>query len=231
MRNIILLSAATLLLSLPLRLQAGDETMTKEKQSTITPAKALEMLQEGNKRFVKGDMMDRDLKQQVKASAKGQYPFAVVLSCLDSRTAPELMFDQGVGDIFTARVAGNIVNEDILGSMEFATLVAGARLIVVVGHSECGAVKGACDDVKMGNLTALLAKIKPAVDAVPGYANARTSKNGAFVQKVIEKNVDLTVNEIRAKSPALKAALDKGEIGLVGAMYDLATGKVTFSAD
>lgn len=231
MKKLILLAVAAIVGLMPAQLDAREGTMTKERQSAITPAKALQMLEEGNKRFVSGKMIKRDLKKQVKSSAIGQYPFAVVLSCLDSRTAPEQMFDQGIGDIFTARVAGNIVNEDILGSMEFGTLVAGAKLIVVVGHSACGAVKGACDDVQMGNLTALLAKIKPAVNAIPDDGKPRTSKNDAFVRNVTEKNVQLTVNEIRAKSPALKAALDKGEVGLVGALYDLETGKVTFSVD
>jgi len=209
--------------------EAADVALTKEAQAAITPAKALEMLKQGNKRFVSGKLKKRDLLAQVKQTSKGQFPFAAIVSCLDSRTQPEYMFDQGIGDIFVARVAGNFVNDDILGSLEFATKLAGAKLIVVIGHTECGAVKGACDAAQLGLLTATLANINPAVNAVRGDYTPRTSKNDKFVQAVTEKNVQLTMQKLRNRSVVLREMIDKGEIGLVGAMYDLSTGKVTFS--
>jgi carbonic anhydrase len=208
--------------------EAADVALTKEAQAAITPAKALEMLKQGNKRFVSGKLKKRDLLAQVKQTSKGQFPFAAIVSCLDSRTMPEYMFDQGIGDIFVARVAGNFVNDDILGSLEFATKLAGAKLIVVMGHTECGAVKGACDKAQLGLLTATLANINPAVDAVQGDYKPRTSKNEKFVQAVTEKNVKLTMEKLRTRSIVLREMIDKGEIGLVGAMYDVSTGKVTF---
>ena len=172
--------------------------------------------------------MNRDFPEQVKATASGQYPFAVVLSCLDSRQPIEIVLDQGIGDIFSARVAGNVLNDDILGSMEFACKASGAKLIAVIGHSNCGAIKGAVDDVELGNLTGLLVKIKPAIDAVPADVQPRTTQNSAFVDQVSEANVRLVMKEIRERSPILREMLDKGEIGLVGGMYDLSTGKVQF---
>jgi carbonic anhydrase len=208
--------------------EAADVALTKEAQAAITPAKALEMLKQGNKRFVSGKLKKRDLLAQVKQTSKGQFPFAAIVSCLDSRTMPEYMFDQGIGDIFVARVAGNFVNDDILGSLEFATKLAGAKLIVVMGHTECGAVKGACDKAQLGLLTATLANINPAVDAVQGDYKPRTSKNEKFVQAVTEKNVKLTMEKLLTRSIVLREMIDKGEIGLVGAMYDVSTGKVTF---
>lgn len=207
---------------------AADVALTKEAQAAITPSKALEILKEGNERFVSNKMRKRDLMAQVKKTSKGQFPFAAVVSCLDSRTQPEYVFDQGIGDIFVARVAGNFVNDDILGSLEFATKLAGAKLIVILGHTECGAVKGACDKAQLGLLTATLANINPAVEAVQGDYNPRTSKNDKFVQAVTEKNVKLTMQNLRTRSVVLREMIDKGEIGLVGAMYDLGTGKVTF---
>jgi len=203
---------------------------TKETQSVITPTLAIALLEEGNQRFLKNLKANRDLLGQVKDTTSGQYPFATILSCIDSRVSAELVFDQGVGDIFSARVAGNFVNEDILGSMEFACKLAGTKLIVVLGHTSCGAVKGACDDAKMGNLTALLEKIKPAVAAVaePADAASRTSKNLNFVNAVSKKNVLLTLEDIRAKSPILKEMEDNGEIKIVGAMYDIKDGSVVF---
>ncbi len=222
-------SAAGVLLATSGRLaRAAVPATTKRAQAATTPDKALQMLKEGNKRFVSGRMHQRDLMAQVKATASGQYPFAVVIGCIDSRVPPELVFDQGIGDIFSARIAGNFVNDDILGSLEFACKVAGAKLIVVLGHTECGAVKGACDDVVMGNLTQTLANIKPAVAAVSGYESDRSSKNNAFVQAVTDKNVVLTVHRIRERSPILRDMVNKGDIGLVGAMYDVHNGKVTF---
>ena len=205
-------------------------TQTQQTQSSVTPQKALQMLKDGNVRFVQGKMVQRNLMQQVKATGGGQFPFAAIVGCIDSRASNELLFDQGIGDIFSARIAGNFVNDDILGSLEFACAAAGARLIVVLGHTECGAVKGACDDVVLGNLTQTLANIKPAVAAVSGYDSDRTSKNNKFVQAVIDKNVVLTVERIRERSPILREMVDKGQIGLVGAMYDVHNGKVSFMA-
>ncbi len=203
-------------------------TQTKQTQAAITPQKALQMLKDGNTRFVQGNMIKRDLMQQVKATASGQFPFAALVSCIDSRESGQLIFDQGIGDIFNARVAGNFVNDDILGSLEFACAVAGAKLIVVLGHTECGAIRGACDDVVMGNLTQTLANIKPAVAAVSGFESDRTSANNAFVKAVTEKNVVLTIERIRQRSRILKDLVDKSQVGLVGAIYDVHNGKVTF---
>ena len=194
----------------------------------MTPAQALAELKAGNARFVAGKPLHRDFPAQVKATASGQYPFAVVLSCLDSRQPIEIVLDQGVGDIFSARVAGNVLNDDILGSMEFGCKVSGAKLIAVIGHSNCGAIKGAIDDVDLGNLTGLLTKIKPAIDAVPADVQPRTSKNYSFVDQVSEANVRLVMKEIPERSPILREMLDKGQIELVGGMYDLSTGKVQF---
>jgi carbonic anhydrase len=201
---------------------------TKAAQAAMTPAQALAELKAGNARFVAGTPLHRDLFADVKATASGQYPFAVVLSCLDSRQPIEIVLDQGIGDIFSARVAGNVLNDDILGSMEFACKVSGAKLIAVIGHSNCGAIKGAIDDAQLGNLTGLLAKIKPAIAAVPAAVQPRTTKNYAFVDQVSEANVQLVIKEIRERSPVLREMLDKGEIGIVGGMYDLKTGKVEF---
>ncbi|MGM0579870.1 MAG: carbonic anhydrase family protein [Bacteroidota bacterium] len=203
------------------------KTQTEKSQAALSPQEALSILEEGNKRFVNNSRADRDLMQQVNETSTGQYPFAVVLSCIDSRVPAELVFDQGVGDIFSARIAGNFVNEDILGSMEFACKVAGSKLIVVLGHTSCGAVKGACDNVELGNLTGMLTKLKPALDAV-STDGERSSKNAEFVQKVADKNVELTIQQIKEKSPVLKEMLDEGSIGVAGGMYDVASGKVEF---
>jgi carbonic anhydrase len=205
-------------------------TQTKQTQGATTPQKALQMLKDGNSRFIPGKMYQRNLMQQVKATAGGQYPFAAIVGCIDSRASNELIFDQGIGNIFSARIAGNFVNDDILGSLEFACAAAGAKLIVVLGHTECGAVNRACDDVVLGNLTQTLANIKPAVAAVSGYDSDRSSKNTKFVQAVTDKNVVLTLERIRERSPILRSMVDKGQIGLVGAMYDVHNGKVSFMA-
>lgn len=203
---------------------------TKETQAAISPDAAIQLLKEGNERFVASKKADRDLLDQVNDTASGQYPFATVLSCIDSRVSAELIFDQGVGDIFSARVAGNIVNEDLLGSIEFACKLAGTKVLVVLGHTACGAVKGACDDAKMGNLTILLDKIKPAVDAVtePADSSLRNSKNIDFVNEVALKNVHMTIENTRNMSPVLKEMEDNGEIKIVGAMYDIKNGSVSF---
>jgi carbonic anhydrase len=207
------------------------KTLCKDAQSAITPATALDLLKEGNKRFVSNLKINRNLLQQANETSEGQYPFAVILSCIDSRTSAELIFDQGLGDIFSVRIAGNIINEDILGSMEFACKVAGSKIIVVLGHSKCGAVKGACDHVEMGNLTALLSKIRPAVDDEMTTADNRNSNNSEFVEKVTAINVRRTVTAIMERSPILKKLIENGEIGIVGGTHDIATGQVEFFSD
>ena len=204
------------------------KTLTKEIQSTITPNMALELLKEGNKRFVNNLKVNRNLLQQANETSDGQHPFAVILSCIDSRTSAELIFDQGLGDIFSVRIAGNIINEDILGSMEFACKVAGSKIIVVLGHTKCGAVKGACDHVEMGNLTALLSKIRPAVDDEIETNENRNSSNSTFVENVARINVQRTVRSIVERSAILKDMIEKGEIGIVGGTHDITTGHVTF---
>lgn len=201
---------------------------TRTAQAAMTPKDALNRLIEGNARFVAGRHIERNVLQQVHLTSDGQYPFAFVLGCIDSRVPPELIFDQGIGDIFSARVAGNVMNPDILGSMEFACKVSGAKQILVLGHSNCGAVKGACDDVQLGNLTETLNKLKSTVAAVSAPEEVRNSRNSAFVQRVAEKNVTMIVEAIRHQSPILKELLANGEIGISGGMYDIETGEVTF---
>lgn len=203
---------------------------TKETQATMTPAKALQFLKEGNQRFQQNLKANRNLLEQVNDTSDGQFPFATILSCIDSRVSAELVFDQGLGDIFSVRIAGNFVNEDILGSMEFASKLAGTKLIVVLGHTSCGAVKGACDDAKMGNLTKLIEKITPAVKAVsePKDTSLRNSKNLDFVDNVSKKNVELTIERIHNESPILTEMEKNGEIKIIGAMYDVNTGAVDF---
>jgi len=203
---------------------------TKETQVTMTPQKSLDFLKEGNIRFQNNLKANRNLLEQVNDTSEGQFPFATILSCIDSRVSSELIFDQGLGDIFSVRIAGNFVNEDILGSMEFACKLAGTKLVVVLGHTACGAVKGACDDAKLGNLTGMLAKIKPAVNAVlePQDSNLRNSSNSEFVDNVSSKNVELTIDNIIMNSPVLAEMYNLGEIKIIGAMYDINTGKVLF---
>ncbi len=202
---------------------AQVEVQTAESQAAMTPAQALERLREGNTRFATNAMKPRDWSAKVVATASGQFPFAAVLACMDSRAPVEIVFDQGLGDVFGVRVAGNVVNDDELGSLEYAAKV-GAKLIVVLGHTRCGAVKGAIDGVKLGNLTGLLDKIHPAVDA----AKCTDPKSEACVTSVAEQNVRQSLREIRARSSYLAHDLDEGEIQLVGAMYDVETGRVTF---
>lgn len=204
-------------------------TQNKTTQQAMTPLEALEMLKEGNKRFVNQAPIVRDLMEQVTATGGGQFPFAVILHCIDSRVSAELIFDQGVGDVFSARIAGNFVNEDILGSMEFACKLAGSKLVLVLGHTKCGAIKGACDDAKLGNLTALLSKLKPAVAAVTQPTENRNSGNLSFVNAVSHKNVSMTIDAIRSQSETLKEMESNGSISIVGAMYDVDTGKVSFN--
>jgi carbonic anhydrase len=203
----------------------------RESQSEMTPRKAMEFLQEGNKRFINNLKANRNLLEQVNATVDGQWPFATILSCIDSRTSSELIFDQGLGDIFSVRIAGNIVNTDILGSMEFACKVAGSKLIVVLGHSKCGAVKGACDHIEMGNLTELLSKIQPAVYQENSIKDERNSKNGTFVENVAKINVKRSVKNIIERSFILEQMVENGEIGVVGAMHNIETGKVSFYTD
>ena len=200
----------------------------KSCQEGVTPKQVLERLKAGNERFANGYMTARNFDEQVKATAAGQFPLASIVSCIDSRAPAEIVFDQGIGDLFNARVAGNIINDDILGSLEFASKVAGSRLVVVLGHTSCGAIKGACDNVQLGHLTGLLARIIPAVKGVETRDADRSSKNYAFVEKVAERNVRMSVQEIRDTSPILKDMEDEGEIMIVGAMYDVASGKVTW---
>lgn len=206
-------------------------TLTKEMQEKLTPAAALKLLKEGNKRFVNNLKINRNLLQQVNETAEGQYPFAFILSCIDSRTSAELIFDQGLGDIFSCRIAGNILNDDIVGSMEFACKIAGSKIIVVLGHTKCGAVKGACDDVKLGSLTVLLQKLKPAINAETETLRERSSGNAAFVENVAKLNVLQTLNEIPGRSPILSELMEEGKIILVGAMYSVETGVVEFYED
>lgn len=203
---------------------------TQETQAAITPDAAIDLLKEGNQRFQTNKEVNRNLLEQVAETSTGQYPFATILHCVDSRVSAELVFDQGIGDVFSIRIAGNFVNEDILGSMEFTCKLAGTKVIVVLGHTACGAIKGACDDARLGNLTTLLSKLKPAVEAVsePSDANLRNSKNIDFVNNVAEKNVYMTINNIRMKSPVLQEMEEYGDIKIVGAMYDIKDGSVTF---
>ena len=204
------------------------KTLNKEMQDAITPKIALELLKDGNKRFVSNLKINRNLLQQANDTSDGQHPFAVILSCIDSRTSAELIFDQGLGDIFSARIAGNIVNEDILGSMEFGCKVAGAKIIVVLGHTKCGAVKGACDNVTLGNLTSLISKIKPAVDLETATTENRNSSNAIFVENVAELNVSLSVKNILIKSPIIAEMVKNEEITIVGAVHNISSGEVKF---
>tara|TARA_B110001452_G_scaffold267320_1_gene276755 strand:- start:2741 stop:3370 length:630 start_codon:yes stop_codon:yes gene_type:complete len=203
---------------------------TKETQDLMTPSLALDALKTGNDRFLKGNQVTRNLNAQVDETSGGQYPFATVLHCIDSRVSAEHVFDQGIGDLFSIRIAGNFVNEDILGSMEFACKLAGTKVLVVLGHTACGAIKGACDHARLGNLTALINKLEPAVEAVdsPAEADLRNSSNIDFVNGVAAKNVLMTIDNIRSQSPILKEMEADGAIKIVGGMYDIATGNVNF---
>ncbi len=215
-------AAALLALAAPAFAQTS-----KTQQASLTPTKVLNDLMAGNARYVQGNVSSPNIKSRVKTTSTGQYPKAVILSCLDSRVPVELVFDQGIGDIFVGRVAGNVENGDQLGSMEFATKLAGSKLVMVLGHTACGAVKGACDNAKLGNVTGLLRNIRPAVKAVKGFDEDRSSGNPDFVNAVVEENVRMTVNDIRRKSSVLSDMEKAGEIAIVGGVYDLATGKVT----
>jgi carbonic anhydrase len=200
----------------------------KERQASVTPEVALSMLKEGNVRFVNGTGINCDLRTQVKATADGQAPFAAVVGCIDSRVPPELVFDQRIGDIFAARVAGNFVNTDIIGSLEFATKLQGAKLIVVLGHTDCGAIKGAVDDAKMGNLTATLANIRPSVIKIKGVEGPQTSKNKKLVQAVADQNAKDAAAMLVARSEVLRELIAEGKLKVVSAMHDVGTGRITW---
>lgn len=209
--------------------EINSKTQTEATQAAITPDQAIELLKAGNQRFRENRFIKRSYMTQVEETASGQYPFSTILSCIDSRVPPKIIFDQGIGDMFNARVAGNFINLDILGSIEFACKLAGSKVVVVLGHTSCGAVKGACDHVRMGNLTQMLDKIRPAVDSTPSDANeSRDSSNATFVDAVAKKNVELTVESIRRLSPILSEMEEDGDIKIVGAMYDVSDGSVTF---
>lgn len=203
-------------------------THTKETQQTTTPQMALEFLREGNHRFVNNLRSNRNLLHQVNETRDGQFPFAAVLSCIDSRTSAELIFDQGLGEIFSIRIAGNVINEDILGSMEFACNIAGSKLIVILGHTKCGAIRGACDNVQMGNLSTLLNKIQPSVYYERTITENRTAANAEFVEKVSRIQVKRSIENIVERSIILREMIEKGGIALIGALYDVETGQVEF---
>lgn len=203
-------------------------TLTKEDRDSISPKKATQILKDGNRRFIKNLKKNRNLLEQVNHTSGGQYPFAIILSCIDSRTSAELIFDQGLGDIFSCRIAGNIINDDIIGSMEFACKVAGVKLIMVLGHTGCGAIQGACDQIKMGKLSGLLNKIDPALEKEKDTIDNRNSQNTKFVNNVATINVELVVSQITKESPIIMDMLNNGEIAIAGGMYDVVTGIVEF---
>ncbi len=203
-------------------------TLTKEDRDSISPKKATQILKDGNRRFIKNLKKNRNLLEQVNHTSGGQYPFAIILSCIDSRTSAELIFDQGLGDIFSCRIAGNIINDDIIGSMEFACKVAGVKLIMVLGHTGCGAIQGACDQIKMGKLSGLLNKIDPALEKEKDTIDNRNSQNTKFVNNVATINVELVVSQITKESPIILDMLNNGEIAIAGGMYDVVTGIVEF---
>ena len=203
-------------------------TQSKETQSKLTPELALKILRDGNQRFVQNLKANRNLLQQVNDLSNGQFPFATILSCIDSRTSAELIFDQGLGDVFSIRIAGNILNEDILGSIEFATKVVGTKIVVVLGHEKCGAIVGACNNVQLGHLTGLLHKVHPAIEKETATTNNRTGSNADFVHNVAELNVEHTIERLRIESPIVAELERQGAIAIVGAMYDIDNGQVTF---
>jgi len=205
-----------------------EKVLTSEEQKALTPEQIIEILKEGNRRFTKNDLTQRDHSAMVRDAAKGQFPKAVVLSCLDSRVPVEDVFDRGIGDIFVGRIAGNFANTDLLGSMEYGCKVSGAKVILVLGHQYCGAIKSAIDNVKLGNITSMLEKIKPAVDKSQSFVGEKSSKNDAFVEFVSRNNVLNTIETIRSKSPILKLMEKNGEIKIIGATYNLQTGIVYF---
>ncbi len=204
------------------------KTLTKKMQEAISPELALKLLIAGNERFTNNLKVNRNLLEQANETSESQHPFAVILSCIDSRTSVELIFDQGIGDVFSIRIAGTIINDDILGSMEFACEIAGAKIIVILGHTNCGAVKGACDKVEMGKLTCLLSKIQPAVSSEKTVTEDRSSNNEEFVEKVTAINVEKSVQAVIEQSDILRKRIEAGKCGIVGGNHDISTGKVTF---
>lgn len=205
-----------------------ERVLSQEEQAALTPDQVLAHLKQGNQRFLSGTVTSRDHSAQVRSAASGQFPKAIVLSCVDSRIPVEDVFDRGIGDIFVARVAGNFENTDILGSMEFATLVSGAKLVLVMGHSDCGAVKAAIDGVELGNITAMLENIKPAIDSLADYTGDKSSANPEFVRQVTERNIEITIKDIRKRSQVINDLEREGKIKIVGALYDMNTGAITF---
>jgi carbonic anhydrase len=203
-------------------------TLTKELRDKLTPEEAIKVLKAGNERFVTNLKARRNLLEQVNETSDGQYPFAAILSCMDSRTSAELIFDQGLGDIFSIRIAGNILNNDILGSLEFATKIAGSKVIVVLGHTKCGAITAACNNMTLGNLTSLLQKIKPVIDKETETKDRRDGSNQNFVFNVTKLNVQITMDDIKNKSGIISELLHSGNIGMVGGIYDVDTGRVDF---
>jgi carbonic anhydrase len=212
----------------PLKKPLKEKVLTAEEQKALTPEQVIQSLKDGNKRFMNNDLTLRDHSSLVRDASPGQFPKAVILSCVDSRIPVEDVFDKGIGDLFVARVAGNFANTDILGSMEFGCKVSGAKLILVLGHESCGAIKAAIDNVKLGNITAMLTKIEPAVAMSRDFKGEKTSRNADYVEEVAKNNVKNTIATIKAKSPILREMADKGEIKIVGAYYDLNTGEVSF---
>ena len=205
-----------------------ERVLTQEEQAALTPSDVLTALKQGNKRFLAGTVTYRDHSAQVRKAANGQFPKAIILSCVDSRIPVEDVFDHGIGDIFVARVAGNFENTDILGSMEFATRVSGAKLILVMGHSDCGAVKAAIDGVELGNITEMLENIKPAIDSLASYKGDKTSANSEFVRLVTERNIQISMDDIRRRSPIIKEMEQQGDVVIAGAVYDMSTGAIEF---
>jgi len=203
-------------------------TLTKEQQQKLTPQDAINLLKEGNKRFVNNLKLNRNLLQQVNETSEGQFPFAVILSCIDSRISAELIFDQGLGDIFSIRIAGNVLNEDILGSMEFACKLSGSKLIAVIGHTKCGAIQGACDNVKLGHLSTLLAKIKPAIELTEQQFDRQTTSKKDFLNEVTEINVHLVIKQILERSPVIKELVENKQVGIIGGIYHAETGEAIF---
>lgn len=204
------------------------KTLTREDQVKISPDEAVELLKNGNERFVKNMRAERDLVTQVTETSMGQFPFATILSCMDSRTSAELIFDQGIGDIFSIRIAGNVLNDDIVGSMEFASKLVGTKVILILGHTKCGAVGGACDNVEMGNLTSLLQKIKPAIERETSIKENRNSKNPDFVNRITELNVRMVMEKVIEQSPIIAELEKEGKIRIIGGFYDVDSGKVEF---
>lgn len=208
--------------------KAYSDVMTKDKQNSMSPQEVFERLKDGNKRYVDGNMKNRDLLAQAKKTSSGQYPVAVILNCMDSRTPPELVFDQGVGDVFVTRVAGNVENKDIIGSMEYGTKVVGAKLIAVIGHTECGAIKGACEKVQLGNLTGLLDKIHPAMINADKQDKNTSCSNPQHIDQITRNNVLLVIENIKKQSPVIDKLVKEGKLGIVGGVQDIKTGKVDF---